>query len=151
MATVLELPEKVVPKNLKDVMVDVTPRLDDEEIVWTISVKTTGYGNGNRVNLPEDAGYRIVFQLENPDQLDVRFDASDPIFVRSGGGSFCPTRLDSDQIMIDSCEADELAVYDWNFGDPQELHYQLNFVTETGKPVKPCDPIIDNGGGASKP
>lgn len=139
------------PKNFDDVHVDVEASDDNGEIKWTVEVKTTGHGNGSKVELPKGDGFRIIFKLVNQDHLDVRFDASDPIYVREGGGTFCPSKLDSDQIMIDRCEAEELEIIDWNFGVARELYYQLNFVTETGGPVNPCDPIIDNGGGGKQP
>jgi hypothetical protein len=139
------------PKHFDDVHVDVTASQGNGEIDWSVEVKTAGHGKGSKVELPDGRGFRITFKLENPDDLDVRFDASDPIYVREGGGSYCPSKLDSKQIMIDRCEAEELEIIDWNFGAARELYYQLNFVTETGGAVNPCDPIITNGGGGKQP
>lgn len=136
---------------LKNVDIDVEAKQGNGKIEWALVSKTIGHGTGDKIKLDPGEGYTITFDLVNQERLDVRFDASSPIFVREGSGTFCPTKLDSKQIMIDSCSAKQLVVIDWNFGNKRDLHYQLNFVTETGQPVDPCDPIIQNGGGGDPP
>jgi len=139
---------------LGDIDVDIfaNPGANPGDVVWTHTILTNGYNKNGKIDAKPGIGYKITFDLKNVHGLDVRFDASSPIYVREGGGNFCPTKLDSNQIMIESCTDDRLVVNDWNYGSgPQELHYQLNFVTAVGKPVNPYDPIIDNGGGGAKP
>lgn len=137
---------------LQTIDVDVIATPDGKGGVnWSHDIKTNGHDKGGKIDAKAGIGYKIEFNLIKPHDLDVRFDASDPIFAREGGGTFCPTKLDTKQLMIDSCKDDELVVIDWNYGSPGELHYQLNFVTSAGDPVNPYDPIIDNGGGGVKP
>ena len=65
---------------------------------------------------------------------------------------FLLSSITTPQILVESCEEDELVVIDWNYGpNDQELRYQLNFVTDLGAPIDPYDPIIINGGGGGKP
>lgn len=120
------------------------------KIVWSHKVKSTGHSNGNKINLPNGVGYRIHFDLDR-NGLDVRFDAKAPFFCKDGTSDPCPSSITSKQVMVDECDADDLYVIDWNYGDPMELRYQLNFVTEVGDPVDAYDPIIENGGGGIKP
>jgi hypothetical protein len=38
-------------------------------------------------------------------------------------------------------------VVDWNYGDAQDLRYQINFTDSCGQRRDPLDPVIQNGGG----
>ena len=144
-------PAKTMVPPLSSIEVDVIATQGNGQIDWDLDIKTHGHGQGGkRIAATPGIGYKIRFDLVNRSHLDVRFDASGPIFVREGSDIFCPTRLDSKQIMIDSCKDDELVVIDWNY-EELVLNYQLNFVTDVGKAVNPYDPIIDNGGGGTKP
>jgi hypothetical protein len=128
----------------------IAKRGQNGQIDWSHETKTHGHSNGNKVKLPKGMGYRLEFSLDT-NGLDVRFDADAPFFCKDGTADPCPSSITSDQIMVESCEDDELVVIDWNYGDPTELRYQLNFVTKVGEPVNPYDPIIENGGGSIKP
>ena len=119
-------------------------------IDWSHDVKSAGHSNGKKIKLPNGVGYLLEFSLKK-NGLDVRFDAKAPFFCKDGSANPCPSDVSTDQIMVDECKADYLGVIDWNYGTPRELRYQLNFVTETGGPVNPYDPIIENGGGGIKP
>jgi hypothetical protein len=120
-------------------------------VTWSHRIKTSGHDNGGKIKLPKGQGSRLEFGLRDNSGLGVRFDAAAPFFVRDGSTGPCPTTVDSPQCMVDSCDADKLVVIDWNYGNDCDLHYQLNFVRETGAPVNPYDPIIQNGGGGVKP
>lgn len=138
------------------------PRLDKVEvdviaqpkvgggINWSHSVKSVGHDNNGKIKLPKGLGYKIKFDLK-ANGFDVRFDASAPFFCKEGTTNPCPGSLMTDQCMVDDCDADTLTVIDWNYGDEQELRYQLNFVNSAGKRVEPYDPIIQNDGGGVKP
>ena len=111
------------------------------------SIDTRGNGANGRIKLEADSGpYRIHFELEDKTGRNLRFDAAQPFFCASGTGH-CPTCIETDQIMVDSCDADELVVVDWNFGEKQELRYQINVTDRHGAPQPPVDPVIENGGG----
>lgn len=118
---------------------------------WSLDIKTSGHGNGNKLKLPKDHNYELTFKLDDKTALGLRFDASAPIFVREGGAGPCPTSITTPQIMVDSCDADTLVVVDWNYGAPIELYYQLNFVNLKGLAKYEYDPIIENGGGGVQP
>lgn len=138
-------------KSFKPIEVDIIASQGAGRIDYDIAVKTGGHGNGKDIKLGKDESYKVEFKLKRtPHDLDVRFDASAPIFVRAGEGNFCPTKLDGSEIMIDRCEDDELVIIDWNV-DKVELHYQLNFVNWWGQQLNPYDPIILNGGGGTRP
>jgi hypothetical protein len=112
-------------------------------INYTLDIKD--HGNNGKIALPRDSGpYRIKFELDT--KLDLRFAAAAPFYCAKDRGS-CPASLDTDQMMVDSCDKDELVVVDWNYGDEQELRYQVNFTDKCGAPREPLDPIIQNGGG----
>jgi hypothetical protein len=117
------------------------------------SHKNEDHDNGGKLKLGKDKNYKVTFNLvdRTSPSRKIRFDASEPIFVKQGSGGSCPRALDSDQILVDSCDARKLIAIDWNYGVPCELHYQLNFVDEAGGPIPPYDPIIENGGGGTKP
>ena len=120
-------------------------------IKW--SHKNEDHDNGGKLKLPKDKNYKITFNLldrTNPSRK-IRFDASQPIFVKEGTGSNCPRAMDTDQILVDSCDSKKLVAIDWNYDGPRELRYQLNFVDEAGGEIPPYDPIIENGGGGIKP
>lgn len=121
------------------------------EVIWSHEVKSPGHDNGGKIKLGKDLGYLIRFDLRDDTRLHLRFDASGPFFVKEGTADPCPSTLGSTQCMVDDCDAKKLTVIDWNFGDPLQLRYQLNFVTRTGKRVNPYDPIIENGGGGVPP
>ena len=120
-------------------------------VTWRLDIKTSGHGNGNKIDLPKDNNYAMNFSLVDNTRLNLRFDASAPIFVREGGAGPCPTDISTPQIMVDSCNAKSLVVIDWNSGAERELYYQLNFVNMTGQTKYPYDPIIKNGGGGVPP
>ncbi|RIX32601.1 hypothetical protein [Sphingomonas edaphi] len=119
-------------------------------IAWSHEIKTPGHSNGNKVKLPKGTGCQIDFDLDTNGQ-DVRFDADAPFFCKDGTADPCPSSLTSEQVMVDSCDDDKLIVFDWNYGNPVDLRYQLNFVTKVGERVNPYDPIIENGGGSIRP
>lgn len=116
-----------------------------------LDIKTGGHGNGNKIDLPKDNNYKMNFTLIDKTNLNLRFDASAPIFIREGGAGPCPTDVSTTQILVDSCDANTLSVIDWNFGAERELYYQLNFVNKTGQQKFDYDPIIKNGGGGVPP
>ena len=120
-------------------------------IAWRLDIKSVGHGKGNKIDLPKDNNYEMNFTLIDNTKLNLRFDASAPIFVREGGAGPCPTDISTPQIMVDSCNAKTLVVIDWNSGAELELYYQLNFVNKTGRTEYPYDPIIKNGGGGVPP
>lgn len=98
-----------------------------------------------KLELPKDSGpYKIRFKLDT--KLDLRFDAAKPFYCIKDEGC-CPDRLGSEQVMVDRCDKKELVVVDWNYGEPQDLRYQINFVDACGAAKEPLDPIIQNGGG----
>ena len=119
-------------------------------IDWSHDVKSAGHSNGKKIKLPNGVGYLLEFSLKRNGN-DVRFDAKAPFFCKDGTANPCPSDISTDQIMVNECRSDYLAVIDWNYGVPLELRYQLNFVTEVGGHVDPYDPIIENGGGGIKP
>lgn len=103
--------------------------------------------NGDRIDLPRDSGpYKIHFDLDIEGGVDVRFDAAAPFFCGVDGGN-CPAGLATGQIMVDSCDKNDLVIVDWNYGSEQQLRYQLNFVNRGGGRMPCYDPIIVNGGG----
>lgn len=121
-------------------------------VKWSHTVKSYGHSNGNKIKVPKGEGYRITFDLDDYTDLNIRFDASGPFYCKEGTVDPCPSSITTQQILVESCEEDELVVIDWNFGpNEQELRYQLNFVTNIGGPIDPYDPIIINGGGGIKP
>ena len=121
-------------------------------VEWSHKVKTTGHSNGNKIKAPKGEGYWITFDLDDHTDLNIRFDASAPFFCKDGTVDPCPSSITTPQVLVDSCEEDELVVIDWNFNEhEQELRYQLNFVTDIGAPIEPYEPIIINGGGGVRP
>ena len=120
-------------------------------INWSHKVKSSGHDKGQKIKLPKGSGYEIHFDLRAGNGLNVRFDASRPFFCKEGTTDPCPSSITTQQIMVDSCEDDELVVIDWNYGNEQELRYQLNFVDDAGNKVDPYDPVILNEGGGTKP
>lgn len=112
-------------------------------INYTLDIKD--HGNNGKIDLPRDSGpYRIKFELDT--KLDLRFNAAAPFFCAKDSGK-CPSSLDTEQMMVDECDEDDLVVIDWNYGEEQELRYQINFVDKSGGERDPLDPIIQNGGG----
>ena len=120
-------------------------------IDWKLDIKTSGHGNNGKIDLPKGHNYEMTFTLVDNTPLNLRFNASGPIFARNGGAGPCPTDISTDQIMVNSCDAKKLVVIDWNYGAPGELYYQLNFVNKTGQSKYDYDPIILNGGGGTHP
>jgi len=132
-------------KQFAAVAVDVIAKIVDGRLDWSLDIKT--HGNNGKIDLPAKSGaHRIKFRLEDKTDLNLRFDASGPIFASSETGQ-CPRSLATDQIMVDSCDDDELEIIDWNYGAEMDLRYQLNFMNRIGEPQEPLDPIIRNGGG----
>jgi len=122
-------------------------------IAWSQVVETAGHNGGNdKIKFPRGAdNYDLIFTLDNHTGHDIRFDASGPIFIeRTLPGSPYPSKFDTDQLMVKSCDANKLVVRNWNVLE-MEFHYQLNFVTAIGDPVRAFDPIILNDGGGSRP
>lgn len=122
-------------------------------IAWSQEVNTIGHGSGNdKIKFPNGPdNYDIIFTLDNQTGHDIRFDASGPIFIeRTLPGSPYPSKFNTDQLMVKSCDASKLIVRNWNVVE-MEFHYQLNFVTAIGDRVRPFDPIILNDGGGSRP
>lgn len=119
------------------------------KVQWDIEVKGR-YKDGKKIKVPHGEGVEIHFDLDDDSGLGLRFDASAPFFVKEGTSDPCPSDFNSDQMMVDSCKDDKLVVFNWN-AKAEQLRYQLNFVTKSGKRVNPFDPIIDNGGGGVKP
>jgi len=109
------------------------------------------HGGNGKLKLKQGENHEVTFKLVDNTKLEIRFDASQPIFVKEGSGGSCPRAKDSDLIMVSSCSAKELVIIDWNYGIPCELQYQLNFVNNIGGPIPAYDPIIENGGGGTKP
>jgi hypothetical protein len=120
-------------------------------VCWSHTIKTSGNNDAGKIKLPKGMGSKLKFDLHDNSGLGVRFNASAPFFVREGSAGPCPGTLDSAQCMVDSCDALNLVVIDWNYGNECELHYQLNFVTAANEPIDPYDPVIKNGGGGVKP
>lgn len=120
-------------------------------IDWSLDIKTVGHGSGNKIDLPKDNNYELEFTLDDQTGIGLRFDASAPVFVREGGAGPCPTGISTPQIMVDSCNARKLVLKDWNYGQPVELYYQLNFVDTKGLTKYAWDPVIINGGGGFPP
>jgi hypothetical protein len=145
-------PPKGIP-HLGKIEVEVTAKLDASgNVKWSHEVKSPGHSEGNKIKAPKGEGYWIIFDLDDYTGRHIRFDASAPFFCKDGTDDPCPSKMDTKQILVESCADDELVVIDWNFGpDQKELRYQLNFVTDTGGPVDPYDPIIINGGGGVQP
>jgi hypothetical protein len=109
------------------------------------------HGEGHKIKAPKSEGCLIQFKLKpRPPELDIQFDTKAPFFVREGVAAGCPDSLNSAQIEIDCCDADELAVIDWNY-EKCDLQYQINFVTSQGTRCNPYDPVIQNTGGGIKP
>lgn len=122
-------------------------------IAWDQEVKTGGHGGGpDTIKFPAGPDdYNIIFTLQNDTGHDIRFDASKPIFIeRTLPGSPYPSKFNTDQLIVSSCDAKKLVVKNWNVL-AMEFRYQLNFVTDLGTPVRAYDPIILNDGGGSKP
>jgi hypothetical protein len=138
--------------DLDKVEVDIFAEHDGKGgVLWSHKVKNPGHGHGQKIKLPRGIGYEIHFDLRKPHDLNVQFDASAPFFCKEGTADPCPSEITTDQIMVESCEKDELVVVDWNYGKEQELRYQLNFVDDAGARVDPYDPVILNEGGGTKP
>ena len=142
-------PDQVATAKGVDINVIASPQ--GSGIRWSLDIKTGGHGNGDKIDLPKDNNYKMNFTLIDNTNLNLRFDASAPIFIREGGAGPCPTSVSTTQILVDSCDAKTLSVIDWNFGAEQELYYQLNFVNKTGQTKFDYDPIIKNGGGGVPP
>ena len=119
-------------------------------VSWSANIEP-GHSNHGHLQISAGEGAAITFDLQDNTDLGVRFDAAGPFFVADGAAGPCPTSMDSKQCMVDSCDADQLVVLDWNYGPACELHYQLNFVNEIGDPINPYDPIIQNTGGGVPP
>ncbi len=134
-----------------DVKIDVIAKPKIGGIEWSLDIKTPGHGKDDKIDLPKNYNYKLIFTLVDRTTLNLRFDASAPIFVREGGAGPCPTDISTPQIMVDSCDADKLVVIDWNYGAPTELYYQLNFVNKKGQDKTNYDPPIVNGGGGGEP
>jgi hypothetical protein len=139
-----------IPLSQGNAVVTVTADVDGNgNIQWSHDNGPSHGGNG-KLKLGKDQNYEIIFNLVDKTKRKIRFDASAPFFVKEGNGS-CPRAKDSDQVMVASCDAKKLVILDWNYGVPCELQYQLNFIDEAGAPITPYDPIIENGGGGTKP
>jgi hypothetical protein len=122
-------------------------------IAWTQEVKTPGHGAGkNEIKFPHGSdNYDIIFTLDDQTGHDIRFDAAAPMFIeRTLPGSPYPSKFATDQLMVESCDSNTLRVRNWN-QVAMDLHYQLNFVTASGKQVNAFDPVILNGGGGVPP
>lgn len=125
--------------------VEITAKVVGGKLTYDLDIKS--HGKDGKIDLPAKSGaHRIKFKLEDDTDLKIRFDASGPIFA-STDISQCPKCLDTNQIMVDSCDDNELEVIDWNYGQTVEIRYQLNFMDNLGVPQEPLDPIIRNGGG----
>ncbi len=143
---------KIPPISWDKIKVEVTATANGTGgVTWSHKIKSSGHSNGNKIKVPENRAHRIKFDLNDESGLGIRFNAAGPIFAKEGVADPCPDRLETGQIMVDSCDDDELVVIDWNYGAQQELRYQLNFVTHANGPIDPYDPIIENGGGGVRP
>ena len=120
---------------------------------YKLEIKTHGHDDNGKLKTPKDEGCAIRFNLvRKSKEEDVRFDASAPFSVRRIDGSDCQSLKDCEQIIVDSCTADELVIIDWNFGHEMELEYELHFTSFSGlESVRSCDPVIQNTGGGIKP
>lgn len=106
--------------------------------------------DSDKVKLPRDGGpFLLVFTIKDHTKLQLRFDASSPFWCEEGQN--CPPKagVNTDQILVDSCDADTLKVLDYNYGQQRTISYQVNVIDKDRK-SHPCDPIIENGGGIKK-
>jgi hypothetical protein len=120
-------------------------------IDWSQDIIDSQYDDQGRVKCPAGLGYRITFTLQDNTNLQVRFDVSNPVYVKENENDPSPTRKGSKQLKPDSCTGGTLVVTNWNYGRKRALRYQLNFVDPAGNELPPYDPIIDNGGGGVQP
>jgi hypothetical protein len=101
----------------------------------------------SKLKLGKDSGpHELDFRLDDDTGLGLSFDTSDPIWVAEDGPCPPPPGINSDQISVTRCSADNLIALDANSGRSRELRYQLNFISGDGQ-RELCDPIIENGGG----
>lgn len=126
-----------------DVKVRAEPNATGVE--WTIdgkkpkeSVIAVGHKSG-----PTD----LDFKLDDQTRLGLRFNVADPIWVLETEEDRCPSGgIATDQISVNSCDPKRLSIANANSGAARTLHYQLNFVDQSGNTVR-VDPVIKNGGG----
>jgi len=140
-----------VMTQVRDVRVEVTGT-GWNPVAWSQDIKTPGHGRKDEIEFPHGPDhYDIIFTLVDNTGHNIRFDASAPVFVeRTLPGSPYPTKFNTDQMMVDSCDDRKLVIRNWN-QVKMDLHYQLNFVTAIGGAVRPFDPIIRNDGGGTTP
>ena len=112
-------------------------------IEWTIdgkkpkaSVHSFGRKTGPHV---------LHFHLDDRTDLGLRFD-EDPIWAHENDEQQCPPPgINTDQLQVSSVAPGKLSLHNRNDGPPRTLHYQLNFVDESGA-ARQVDPVIKNGG-----
>lgn len=127
----------------------VTALLSGGKVIW--SWKNQSGGDPGKIKIDKGVNGRLVFKIDNQTDKAIRFDASGPIFYLANPkpGDY-PTSFPKDgDLLVESCDANQLSLIDFNTVEG-EIMYQVNFVTDTGGPVHPLDPIIMNGGGGIK-
>ena len=140
--------------HLDDIDVDINVTWDAAgDPVYELDIKDHRYrggSNGKGVKPRPNTGCLIHFEIKRSSG-SIRFDAARPVFYKVGDTDPCPTGFAANQqLLVSRCDADDLEVIDWN-SDQVVLRYQVNFTDLAGKPLKPLDPVIINGGGGIKP
>lgn len=141
--------EPITPSALKATVIVTAEDDGNGDVEWSHDNGPTHGGKG-KLKLSTANWYEVTFKLVDKTNKKIRFDASAPFFVKEGAGH-CPKAKDSDQIMVSSCDAKTLVIMDWNYGAKRDLQYQLNFINAAGEHITAYDPIIENGGGGTKP
>jgi len=90
--------------------------------------------------------HTIKFKLHDSSGRNLKFDPSQPIWDHVSETDCPPSGSKSGQIEVVECGDKMLTITNANSGDECTLHYQLNFVDESGS-AEPVDPIFHNGGG----
>ncbi|MFL6737447.1 MAG: hypothetical protein ACJ8F4_10370 [Sphingomonas sp.] len=99
---------------------------------------------------PKTGPQELHFHLDDRTGLGLQFDG-DPIWVHENEEQQCPPAgINTDQIVVSSVTPGKLTVRNQNDGGPRTLHYQLNFVDQSGNKIQ-VDPVIKNGGSTTIP
>lgn len=124
--------------------VEFTARLNGGSVEWDADDGKPA--KNHRVNVGAGARpERIDFKIRDQTGLQLQFDTAAPIDVWEQVG--CPpSGIATDQIEVRDCNPNKLTIRSLNTGPARTLQYQLNVIAKDGS-RRPCDPIIDNGGG----